>query len=298
MILRPRSFPTLILLLAIVCLKISLDVSYAQKSARVELRPFEPAEELVYEAEFSRALLRKMDVADFRFSASRTAPIQNPNADNSQAKDKAAYLLMLTGDASSKGFFSKLFNLRFQQRVESTVDPVSFTVQKTNKLDQQGKRVRISEAVFDRTGGRVVWTERDPTNPARPARTVSSEFSGQVHDVVSAIYYLRTQPLELGKSLSLSISDSGKVYQVPVHVVEKKRLKTIIGRLDAIRTNVELFGPHGMIGSDGQFSIWFTADSRRLPVSAQIKTTYGTFDIKLKKIIQPQERSEYLTKQE
>jgi hypothetical protein len=297
MILLPRTFLALILLLAIVCLKVSLNVSYAQKPARVELRPFDPAE-LVYEAEFSRALLRKMDVADFRFSVSRTALIQNPNADNSQASDKAAYSLILTGDVSSKGFFSKLFNLRFQQRIESTVDPVSLTVQKTNKLDQQGKRVRVSEAVFDKTVGRVVWTERDPTNPARPARTVSSEFSGPVHDVVSAIYYLRTQPLEVGKSLSLAVSDSGKVYQVPVHVIEKKRLKTIIGRLDTIRTNVELFGPHGMIGSDGQFSIWFTDDSRRLPVSARIKTAYGTFDIKLKKIIQGQNRREYLTKQE
>src|SRR6267142_2139153 len=40
-------------------------------------RPFEPSEELFYEAEFSRALLRKLDVADFRFSASPIVPAAN-----------------------------------------------------------------------------------------------------------------------------------------------------------------------------------------------------------------------------
>jgi len=295
MILRPRNFIVSIILLAIVC----VGVSDAQKPARIELRPFEPAEELVYEAEFSRALLRKVDVADFRFSASRTAVIQDSEAESPEAQDKGAgYSLMFTGDVSSKGFFSKLFNLRFRQRVESIVDPVSFTVQNTKKLDQQGKRVRASEAIFDKTRGQVVWTERDPTNVARPARTVSSEFSGQVQDVLSAIYYLRTQSLELGKRLELSISDSGKVYQVPIRVAEKKRLKTVLGRVAAVRVDAELFGPKGMIGSNGQFFIWFTDDAKHIPVKSRIKNEYGTFDIKLKKILQGQGRREYLTKQE
>ncbi len=39
----------------------------AQKPTRsVTLRPFEPAEELIYEAELSRGILRRLDVAEFR----------------------------------------------------------------------------------------------------------------------------------------------------------------------------------------------------------------------------------------
>lgn len=295
MILKPRNFIVSIILLVIV----GVGVAEAQKPARIEPGPFEPGEELVYEAEFSRALLRKVDVADFRFSASRTAIIQGSKAESPEAEDKGAgYSLMFTGDVSSKGFFSRLFNLRFRQRVESIVDPVSFTVQNTKKLDQQGKRVRASEAIFDKTRGQVVWTERDATNVARATRTVSSEFSGQVQDVLSAIYYLRTQSLEPGKRLELSISDSGKVYRVPIRVAEKKRLKTVLGRVAAVRVDAELFGPKGMIGSNGQFSIWFTDDAKHIPVSARIKNEYGTFDIKLKKILQGQGRREYLTTQE
>jgi hypothetical protein len=45
-----------------------------------------------------------------------------------------------------------------------------------------------------------------------------------------------------------------------------------------------------MLSGEGQFSIWFTNDSRRVPISARIKTKYGTFDVTLRKLIQPAAR--------
>jgi hypothetical protein len=62
-------------------------------------------------------------------------------------------------------------------------------------------------------------------------------------------------------------------------------MKTVLGRVSVLRLEVGLFGPRGMIESDGQFSIWFTEDARRIPVSARVKNEYGTFDIKLKKVL-------------
>jgi hypothetical protein len=157
-------------------------------------------------------------------------------------------------------------------------------VQKTTKLDQQGKRVRTSEASFDSKDGKVVWTELDPNDPARAPRTISSDFSGQMNDVVSAIYYLRTQRLEPGKTLAVSISDSGRVYAVPVHVIEKIQLKTILGRVSVVRVDPELFGEGGLVNTKGQFSVWLTDDYRHIPVKARIKADFGTFDITLKKV--------------
>lgn len=288
------------LLLAVLFLaSLAVGLVDAQQAVRIASeRPFEPAEGLIYEAEFSRALLRKMDVADFKFSASRHPSSQPDNNSNSAAHGpKAAYTLVLRGDVSSKGFFAKLFNLRFRERMESIVDPVSFGIQKTKRVDEHGKRVRSSEAVFDHSAGNVVWTEIDPANPSRPARTVSSKFTGPVQDILSAIYYLRTQPLHVGKTMELAVSDSGRVYQVPIRVVERKRLKTVLGRVNTIRLDVELFGPRGMIENEGQFSIWFTEDARRVPVSARVKNEFGTFDIKLKKVLLNANSQEYLSKQ-
>src|SRR5258705_13703998 len=48
-------------------------VNAQQPISAIAARPFEPAEELLFGAEFSRALLRKLDVAELRFTANRTA---------------------------------------------------------------------------------------------------------------------------------------------------------------------------------------------------------------------------------
>jgi hypothetical protein len=274
------------ILLRSILLLLAVAGTETARAQKVESRPFEPGEELIFKAEVSRSLLKKIDVATFKFLVER-APVP-ANAHSSSTTGAAAYALKFTGDVASEGFFTKLFNLKFHQHVESTVDPESLTVRKTVKLDEQGKRVRTSEATFDQETGKVVWTERDPNNPARPVRVVSADFTGTVQDVVSAIYYLRTQRLEVGNSFEVPISDSGRVYRVPVRVVEKKRLKTVLGKVTAVRVEPELFGERGMVNTKGQFSLWLTDDPRHLPVSAQLKGEWGTFDITLKKVSQHQ----------
>ena len=263
--------------------------STTQRSDSTKTRPFEPAEELVYVAEFSRALLKKVDVADFRFTASRQPSLQKASYSGiDQNKREDTYLLKFTGDVASKGFFSKLFNLRFREQIESIVEPHSFSVQTTKKVDEQGKRARVSETSY--RDGKVKWIETDPNDHSRPPRSAEATFAGQVQDVLSAIYYLRTQPLEVGKNFEMTVSDSGVVYQVPVRVVEKKIRKSVLGRAEAIRVDPEVFGENRMLSGEGQFSIWFTNDSRRVPISARIKTKYGTFDVTLRKLIQPATR--------
>ncbi|SRR6266542_5512312 len=273
----------LVLLLALVIGAASL--SAQSLTSKALNAPFEPREELLYQAEFSRSLLRKVDIADFRFTVNQmAAPQSGDSGGSSDQNSDPRHLLLLTGDVSSKGLFTKLFNLNFHQWVESTVEPVSFTVQRTKRQDQQGKRLRTSEAVFDATAGEVVWTELDPNNPSRGPRVEKTRFTPPVQDILSAIYFLRLQPLAVGSSFTLPISDSGRLYQIPVKVVEKKRFKTLLGRVDAVRVDPQLFGPQGLLNVTGQVHIWITDDQRHLPVSAKIKSQYGTFDITLKQI--------------
>ena len=241
--------------------------------------PFEPAEELVYEAELSRSLLRGIDIADMRFTAQRTV-------ENSSAKPggSAAPRLRFTADVVSKGLLRKLFGVRFHQRVESIVDPSSFTVMQTKKLDEQGDRQRTSEAVFDRSAGKVVWTERDPQDPTRAPRVVTSEFSGAVQDINTVFYFLRTQPLAPGKRFELTVSDSGRIFHVPLIVVERKKMKTVLGKVSTLRIEPELFGEGRFVRGEGRISIWLTDDARHIPVQARISGGMGTVNIKLKSV--------------
>lgn len=254
-------------------------------------RRFELGEELYFEAEFSRALLRKIDVADLKFRATRKL-LDETNSNGSDPKTAKPYALTLNADVSSKGFFARLFNLKFRERVESTVEPVSFTVQKTTILDEQGKRVRTTESTFDRSKGIMTWTSRDPNNPSAEPRHAIADFTGQLQDVLSAIYFIRTQPLQVGKSFDVFIGDGGRVYTIPVKVIEKKRMKTILGKVDVLHVSPELFGPNRLIDDEkGEFSMWITDDHRHIPVGGRVKTDYGTFEIKLKRITNPTEQT-------
>jgi uncharacterized protein DUF3108 len=272
-----------ITLLAIIT-GLSLSVARAQRvESHAGTRHFELGEELYFEAEFSRSLLRNLDVAELKFRATRT-PLNEPS---DSAKSKP-YALTLNADVSSKGFFPRLFNLKFRERVESTVEPVSFTVQRTTILDEQGKRVRTTESTFDRTKGKMIWTSRDPNNPAAEPRHAITDFSGQLQDVLSAIYFIRTLPLEVGKTFEVFIGDGGRVYKIPVKVVERRRMKTVLGRVNVLRVNPELFGPERLIDDEkGEFTMWITDDPQHIPVGGRVKTDYGTFDIRLKQITKP-----------
>ena len=273
--LRSTSTITLILSLTLAFAAfISVPAGRAQKSApSATIHPFEPVEELHFEAEFSRALLRKLDVADITFRAAN-----KPDGDS--------YALMLNAEVTSKGFFARLFNLKFREVVESIVEPLTFTVKKTTIRDEQGKRVRTTESTFDATKGKMTWILRDPNNPQSEARRTSADFNGQLQDVLSAIYFIRTKRLEIGKSFDIYIGDGGRVYTIPVKVVQRKRINTVLGRVDALRLNAELFGPQRLIEDEqGEFSLWISDDARRIPVSGHVKTDYGSFDVKLKRVI-------------
>jgi hypothetical protein len=232
--------------------------------------PFSRGEELFYQAEFKKALLRGADIGEFRFSA---RPEQTAAGDP----------LRLVGDVVSKGFFTKLAGIHFHEHVESIVDPDQFMLLRTNKLDEQGKRVRVSDAIFDHEKRKVTWTERDP-NQKQPPRITSLAFSEPIQDVLSMIYFVRLQKLEVGKSFEIPVSDSGQVYRMTVAVVERKRIKCVLGRVSAIRIEPAMFGEGRMLRGEGRLSIWITEDSRHLPVWAQLKLNIGTVDIKLKRV--------------
>ena len=268
--------------LAVLLLAAAARLAWPQESGTNAL-PFSRGEELVYRAEFTRGLLRGIDVAEFRFKANT----EHVSVQNGATSDPVTISLM--GDVLTKGLFVRVAGFHFHQHVESTVDPKLFAALRTSKLYEQGKRTRLSEAVFDHQARKVTWSERDPNQSAAPAIT-TLDFSEPIQDVLTVIYFLRTQHLEVGKSFDIPLTDSGRVFRMSVAVVERKRIDTVLGRVNAFRVEPAMFGANNLSRSRGQLSIWITDDSRHLPVKAQLKVDIGTFDIKLKRLSFPETR--------
>ena len=245
--------------------------------------PFKRGEQLVYQAEFKRGLLRGVDVAEFTFSADIE---RDPVTWNNIPR------IHLIGDIVAKGFFVKLAGFHFHEHVESSVIPSSrfpmfdsnpFNVLHTSKLEEQEKRTWASEAEFDHQAREVIWTVHEVTQ-SQPAPPVKIKFSEPIQDILSVIYFLRTQQLEVGKSLDIPLTDSGRVFRFSVSVLERRKISTVFGRVSAVRVEPALFGENGLVRSRGKLSIWITDDPRHLPVKAQLKVDMGTFDIKLKRV--------------
>ena len=247
-------------------------------------RPFTPSEELVYEGEFTRAILRGINIAELRFKAQRPTP--STVTVEGEGQDTTPAPLVLTTDVVSKGFFSKLFGVTFKFHAESQVEPNDFYAMRTTKKDEQGKRVRTSEAIFNQESKQVEYTERDPNNAQAAPRVITAVLDGPTQDIVSAVYFLRTQTLTPGQTFNIAISDSGRVFQVPATVVaEKKKMKSVLGKVEVVRVDIEMFGPGRPVEEGkGKMSIWVTSDERHVPVKARLSHDIGTLDITLKSI--------------
>lgn len=271
-----------IFVVGLICALVSIGAqAHLQKAVSTRsLLPFEPAEELVYEGKLSRAILRNISIAELRFTAGR--PLESLPSEAGLGSSTAN--LRFTADAVSKGLLRKLFGFRFHQRAESTVEPSSFTVLQAMRLDEQGNRQRTSESVYDRKAGKLVWTEVDPNDPGRPPRILTSQFNGALQDVASVLFFVRTQPLTPGKSFEVSITESGRIFRIPVKVVERTRMTTVLGEVPVVRIVPELFGDGRLLTGHGSISIWFTDDARHIPVRAHVSNDLGTLDIKLKSI--------------
>lgn len=240
--------------------------NFAQTVAKLE--PYNAGESLAYEAKFSK-IIKGIAVADLNFTVENTP-------DNRD--------FLIKSNAATKGSLLKLFSKKFVQKFESTVSGADFAVKRTVKRDEQGDRVRESEALFDYQAKKVIYIETDPNDAARPPRQIASPIPADTQDLVTAIYTLRRLPLAIGKTFEVAVSDSGLVYKIPVRVVAREQQKTILGKKWCFRVEPELFGANRLIEQKGSMILWITDDERRLPVRAQINLNLGRFEVKLKKV--------------
>lgn len=238
-----------------------------------KVEPFKIGETLTYEAGYSRLVLRGIDVADMTFTVAA-------------GEQNAANKIVFKAQAVSKGSLLKLVSYSFLQKFDCTVETGAgdeFKVLQTVRYDEQDKRIRNGEANFDYAAQKITYREVDPANPNAPPRTITSPLDGSVQDLISAIYYLRRQPLAVGKELTVRLSDSGVVYAIPIRVAARERLSTVLGKLWTLRVEPQVFGDKRPLAADGKMIMWLTDDQRHLPVRTQIQSKIGKIEIKLRR---------------
>ena len=245
----------------------SYGLAAAQEKNSVKL-PFAHGEQLLYQAELNRGLLHGFDVGELRFSA-------RPTGDGNGA------VVNLVGDAVSKGLLIRLSGNRFHIHIESRVDAQPFAVLQTKGLYEDKRSTINSEAIFDHVSQKVLWTQTERDKKSDP-KTLS--FSDPVHDVLTLIYFVRTQTLKPGQSFEVAMVDAGRTYRCFVNIMAGKKMNTAVGRVNTITVEPAIFDGDREVRPRGALTIAMTDDARHLPVRAQVKSNLGTIDIKLKRV--------------
>ena len=96
-----------------------------------------------------------------------------------------------------------------------------------------------------------------------------------VLDVISGFYYLRSQPIEAGKSLLLHLYDGDEYAPTVVEVLRNERI--YVSGLGEVETLVvhPLLTIFGYFQRSGEMLVWLTADEYKVPVRMQTSIALG-----------------------
>jgi hypothetical protein len=115
-------------------------------------------------------------------------------------------------------------------------------------------------------------------------RPGSKESVANPLDDAAFFYFLRTIPLEVGKTYKYERYFKKELNPVTIKVVKREKMELPDGKeVPCIILN-PVVGEEGLFAPRSQAMLWLTNDERRLPVQIRAKLPFGTVTLRLEKI--------------
>ncbi len=191
----------------------------------------------------------------------------------------------LTAKANSIGYVSNIYKV--EDEYQSIFRSQTLCSSEIRKTIHEGERHRLVTLVFDQRRRLAIFNDRELTANAPPPRQAQSSIPDCVHDILSAIYFVRTRPLTVGQSIDIPVNDGPRTVSLRVDVQAKEEIKTPAGTFQTTRVEPELFSGNLFKGK-GRMFVWFSDDASHLPVQLRAQIGIGTITASLTAI----ERSE------
>jgi hypothetical protein len=137
--------------------------------------------------------------------------------------------------------------------------------------DENHKRRRVKIS-FGPTEGKATVVREAAGQP--PAQTELSVAAG-ASDVASALYLLRTHPLEVGTELTLPVVTPSKQFLLRAVVERRERRKTPLGEQWTVRVRLTT-DFSGKLKAQSDLIIYFTDDEAHVPVRIEAELGLGT----------------------
>ena len=164
----------------------------------------------------------------------------------------------------SEAFSSKPFSIIFkvEDKVESIIDAQGIFSWKIDKHIHEGQYHSDKYYILDYFNN-IAYSVDDTV-----------KLSLIVQDALSSLFYLRTQKLEVGKSVIMQHFDNGKFYELEVKILKKEKIKVKAGIFDTILVE-PLMTSMGVFRHGGGIKVWVTNDDKRMPVKMSTKIYLG-----------------------
>ena len=212
-------------------------------------RPFTPGERLTYALTWLniRGGTAVLEVAT-------AAPVEGHAA------------LRLRTTAVSSPLVTKFYPV--DNRVESLVDAEKLLPYRMQFRRREGKRNNDFDVTFNHAHGTITSIKDGVTDHLpMPSRTFDS---------ISCLYYVRTLPsLVPGSSASFNVHHDKKTYKLEIRVEAIETIKGQWGEAETVRVLV-VMPFQGIFLNEGNIRVWFTNDSRRVPVMMKAKVVIGS----------------------
>jgi len=186
----------------------------------------------------------------------------------------------ILSEARSTGMVEAFYKVR--DRNEAWMDTSSPRSLRYSKKIQEGK-YSVDEVVeLDHNARTFHTTEiRHDKNDAKEEK--KGEIPANVLDVLSSLYYIRSQPLEVGKSFTLDVHSGDKTFPLVVNVKKLEKIKVKAGKFLCYRVEPVLRERGIFISKGKKLEVWMTADARHMPVLMRSEIFIGHVSAELVK---------------
>ncbi|TKJ41750.1 hypothetical protein CEE37_04055 [candidate division LCP-89 bacterium B3_LCP] len=174
-------------------------------------------------------------------------------------------------DIHTWAYTAKAIDLFFKVRdeIHSYMDTRGIFTWYFEKQLNEGKYHDVKVVDYDQRSGTAYTTD-----DGVPSDT--SRIPLFVQDAISALFYFRLQPIEVGKSKHIFIHDIKKTYPMRIDILAREEVDVPAGKFTCFKVEPVLESA-GIFKSKGRIFIWFTDDERRLPVMLKSKVLIGSF---------------------
>ncbi len=202
----------------------------------------------------------------YSFIKAGTAYIKTRGLTN--VNGKKAYLIQTT--AFSASVIDSVFKVRDVNY--SWLDANTFHSLGYSQSVREGNYKRDEWVTFDNENGRFYGQVQKKEEP----KLIAGLLDIEVLDMLSSLYYVRTQPLEIGKDVTFDIINREKQYPLVVKVLGKETVKTDAGKFDCWVVEPQFRGEGIFVAKGKSLKVWLTDDKYRMPVKMSVEVFIGS----------------------